>query len=344
MSLKNRFKHISIIYVCLFYILTGACSKETKPEVVKPPVVAPQGNPGSLVSLSADWVKQAGLMNDFPVGVEVYRRTAVFQSKTMNAYCVVFDPKSTTIEFKPVLSTTNKTLSTIYSVEPGVKYAAINGGFFGTNTSYSLVKANNIIHAVNIKSLNRPYNNVSATYFPTRGAFGITSSGAAEIAWIYHVGAGNGTIYHYPNPSPNELNSAPSPQPSVNFPAGGVEWNVVNAIGGSPVLMKDNEINISDKEELIDINNTTARARSAIGYTSKGNVIIVAVEGNNPAGGEGLNLRELAELMKDMGCVSALNLDGGGSTSMIINGNQTVKPSDTAGERPVISAIIIKKR
>jgi exopolysaccharide biosynthesis protein len=36
--------------------------------------------------------------------------------------------------------------------------------------------------------------------------------------------------------------------------------------------------------------------------------------------------------MKEMGCIGALNLDGGGSTNMIVNGDFTVKPSDVSGE------------
>ncbi|WP_461484897.1 phosphodiester glycosidase family protein, partial [Pedobacter sp.] len=97
-------------------------------------------------------------------------------------------------------------------------------------------------------------------------------------------------------------------------------------------------------EELIVIDNNSSRARSAIGYTANNKVIMIAAEGNNPNGAAGLTLAELAQVMKEMGCVGAINLDGGGSTALYINGTHTVKPSDAAGERPVITALILKSK
>ncbi|WP_295117523.1 phosphodiester glycosidase family protein [uncultured Chitinophaga sp.] len=326
--------------------LSIACSEDKDyytgpPRPIEPPVVTPPAK-DTLIKLPAEWTKATTLMTNFPEGVEVYRRTAAFNSKAMNAYCVVFDPA--VAEFKPVVSDKNKKPSIYYSEEGGTKYACINGGFFGTNVSYSLVKYNGTVTAVNIRSLNRAYNGVSTAYYPTRAAFGLTSAGVPQVSWVYHVGAGNGTVYSYPVPSANELNKEPQPVPSATFPAGGAEWMVSSAIGGSPMLIYNNVVKITDKEELIDIDNTSSRARTAIGYTAKGKIVVLAVEGNNSAGGAGLNLQETADLMKSMGCTGAINLDGGGSTALVVNGQQTVKPSDAAGERAVMSAIIIKKK
>jgi exopolysaccharide biosynthesis protein len=111
------------------------------------------------------------------------------------------------------------------------------------------------------------------------------------------------------------------------------------------MLVYNNEIRISDKEELIDINNTSSRSRSAIGHNTAGIVLILAVQGDNQVPGyAGLNLQELAAMMKDLGCSYAMNLDGGGSTSMIVGGRQTVKPSATGVERPVVSVLMIKRK
>lgn len=308
------------------------------------PAPAPTPAPTPVVSLPPSWVKAAALSTGMPSGIEVYRNTTAYNGKAMNAYCVAFDPKSVELRFKPVLSATNKKVSQFYSEEAGIKYAAINGGYFGTNVSYSLVKYADTVLAPNIKSLTRTYNGNPTIYYPTRGAFGITSTGIPEIGWVYSIGSGIDNVYIYPAPSPNTTAAAPQPIPSASFPSGGVAWNAFSAIGGSPVLIKNGNISITATEELIDVNNTTSRARTAIGYTAAGAVILLAVEGNNASGGEGLNLAELAQLMKDMGCIGALNLDGGGSTNMIVNGQPTVKPSDAAGERAVVSAIIIKKK
>lgn len=296
----------------------------------------------ALIPLTQDWKKAIHLMKDFPNGVQVFLNKKNINNKATVMYAVVFDPKL--IELKPVTSATNKKVSDFYNEELSRKFACINGGFFGTNTSYSLSMYNGIISAVNIKALTRTYNSTNTSYYPTRAAFGLKADGTPEVAWIYHVGTGNGTIYSYPTVSPNFLNSAPQAVPSATFPIGATVWSVNSAIGGSPMLIKNNNINITDEEELIVIDNNASRARSAIGYTNNNKVILLAVEGNNPNGGTGLSLAELAQVMKDMGCAGAINLDGGGSTSLIVNGTATVKPSDSGGERPVITALILKSK
>jgi exopolysaccharide biosynthesis protein len=111
------------------------------------------------------------------------------------------------------------------------------------------------------------------------------------------------------------------------------------------MLVYNNDIRITDKEELIVIDNGSPRPRSAIGHTAGGIVMLVAVQGDNFVSGyAGLSLPELASMMKDLGCSFAMNLDGGGSTSMLVGGAQTVKPSATGVERPVVSVLMIRKK
>lgn len=322
--------------------LCAACSKSEKDTDTGPDksVLAVDSTP--LISLSSNWKKAVHLMGDFPDGIQVYMNTTPVNGKPLVAYCVVFDPTAN-LELKPLMATANKKVSKFYTDEIGIKYACINGGFFGTNASYSLSMYKGVTDAINIKSLTRLYNGANATYYPTRAAFGVSETGIPEVAWIYHVGAGNGIVYAYPSPAANQLNTAPRAVPSAAYPAGGAVWGVKAAIGGSPMLIKGDKINITDKEELIDIDNTVSRARSAIGYTAGNKIVLLAVEGNNAAGGAGLSLVELAQLMKDMGCVGAVNLDGGGSTSLTVRAQQTVKPSDGT-ERGVMTALIIKKK
>jgi len=335
----NRLTSLATAFALIASIC--ACSKSKSGDYHPKQEVMPVDST-ALTPLSADWKKAVHLMKDFPTGIQVYLNKKAINNKATLMYAVVFDPKL--VELKPVLSATNKKVSDFYQDEIGKKFACINGGFFGTNTSYSLSMFNGTVSAINIKSLTRTYNSANATYYPTRAAFGLTSNNTAEVAWIYHVGAGNGTIYSYPNPSPNLLNTAPQAVPSTTFPAGGTVWNVNSAIGGSPMLIKNGNINITDEEELIVIDNNSSRARSAIGYTANNKVIILAAEGNNTNGATGLTLAEVAQAMRDMGCVGAINLDGGGSTALYINGAHTVKPSDAAGERPVVTALILKSK
>ncbi|MCY7292519.1 MAG: phosphodiester glycosidase family protein, partial [Ferruginibacter sp.] len=72
-----------------------------------------------------------------------------------------------------------------------------------------------------------------------------------------------------------------------------------------------------------------------------GKLIVMVIQGRY-ADAAGASLIQEAKLLKDLGCVEALNLDGGGSSGMLINGKQTIKPSDKEGERPVPGVFIIE--
>lgn len=336
----NQYKIMknSMIILLLFSAFIFACSKKENPSEISFPV---QDKYAPLLPLSDDWVLKEELMKGFPTGIQVYGTNKPYKGNANTAFCVVFDPKL--IDFKPTLTKVDKKVSAFYDDEEGDVYAAINAGFFGPNVSYSLVKHNNEVFAVNIKSLSRPYQGGNSTYYPTRGAFGLSTLGGPQISWVYSVGSGTADLYSYPSPSPNFLGSAPQPVPSANFPEGGKHWNMVSAVGGSPILIKDGKINITDEEELIAIDNGSNRARSAIGYSKEGIAVLLAVEGGGGEKGAGMSLPNLATFMEDMGCYAALNLDGGGSSYMVVNGKQTITASGTT-ERSVTSAIILKKK
>lgn len=288
-----------------------------------------------LVPLPMYWQKQTALMVGFPAGIQVYRANTPYMTREINAYAVVFDPRL--VEFKPTFSSTFKTPESFVNAETGTVLACLNGGFFYT-TALSHLQYNGATAANNVASLVRS----GKTYYPTRGTFGLSPTWKPDITWTYKVGS---DVYSYSTPSPNDVNAAPQPVPTS---AGGIKWNVVSAIGGSPVLVKGGVVNVTSAEELADLDNTSQRGRSAIGYTADGKVILLAIEGGNTTvtpNVMGLTLNELANLMKDMGCVSALNLDGGGSTTLRINNQLTVRPSDSgATERTMPGVILIKSK
>jgi exopolysaccharide biosynthesis protein len=66
------------------------------------------------------------------------------------------------------------------------------------------------------------------------------------------------------------------------------------------------------------------------------------IQGRFPGVAEGATLTQQAQLLKNIGCWEALNLDGGGSSSMLINGIETIKPSDKEGQRQVPAVFIVK--
>ncbi|HMO32598.1 MAG TPA: phosphodiester glycosidase family protein [Lacibacter sp.] len=328
----------------LLLLQLAACTKKSNPPSNNNPGTPVQ--PGTtLITLPAGWRLATSYTTTFPQGIQLYQFDSVFNGQTIKAFCLAYDSRNTTFEFKPVLATAAKTVSAFVRDEPGSVFAGINGGYFGSpNQSFSLVQYNGAILSPNIKSVTRSFNGSNVPYYPTRAAFGLTSAGSPQVGWIYHVGAGNDLIYGYPSPSPNALGTAPQPQPTASFPAGGIVWNTTAAIGGSPLLIRNNTIQITDAEELIDINNNTNRPRSAIGFSGSGMVLLLAVEGDNPPNYPGVNLATTAALMQSLGCQGAINLDGGGSTALIVNNTSTVRAGGTGTERAVMSAVLIKRR
>ena len=81
-----------------------------------------------------------------------------------------------------------------------------------------------------------------------------------------------------------------------------------------------------------------------MGYTKKGKLIILIIQGRFPGIAEGATLEQEAKILKDLKCVEALNLDGGGSSCMLVNGKETIKPSDKEGQRAVPAVFIIRSK
>ena len=107
-------------------------------------------------------------------------------------------------------------------------------------------------------------------------------------------------------------------------------WDNVNhIISGGPYLVKNGEIFIDMTEQKLGAIGGK-NPRTAIGYTADGNLIMVAVDGREGAS-VGMTLRELAGFLQSVGCVNAMNLDGGGSTVMYVNGKVVNMPAVRGG-------------
>ena len=87
-----------------------------------------------------------------------------------------------------------------------------------------------------------------------------------------------------------------------------------NAISGEYLL-------VMGGRAIPDLDNSTVQPRTAIGYSNSGRfVYLVVVDGRQPFYSEGITLNELADLMITLGAQYAMNLDGGGSSTMVVAG------------------------
>ncbi|USK61633.1 phosphodiester glycosidase family protein [Peribacillus asahii] len=121
------------------------------------------------------------------------------------------------------------------------------------------------------------------------------------------------------------------------------ETHIVN---GGPLLLKNQQYMIAAKKEGFAHSDKffykfgiKRNPRTLVGIKPNGNILLVVVDGRNEQVSVGLSFEESAILMKALGAQDALNLDGGGSTTMAINGKVVNHPSDAAGERAVGDAI-----
>lgn len=108
------------------------------------------------------------------------------------------------------------------------------------------------------------------------------------------------------------------------------DWEDVNhIISGGPFLVKDGNVYVDYIEEKFKPI-AGKNPRTAVGYTQDGCFIMVTVDGREESS-VGAGLYELARIMKSFDCVYAMNLDGGGSSTMQINGKIVNSPSVRGG-------------
>lgn len=81
--------------------------------------------------------------------------------------------------------------------------------------------------------------------------------------------------------------------------------------------------------------------RTFAGIDGQGRTVLVTVDGRS-ADDLGLSVPEAAAVARSLGLVDAMNLDGGGSTTMVVDGQVVSRPSDPTGERPVGDALLIQ--
>lgn len=121
----------------------------------------------------------------------------------------------------------------------------------------------------------------------------------------------------------------------------GPEWDAaVHVLGAGPMLVKDGTIYLTTKTEGFGSDVAGGRApRTAVGITKDGKIILVVVDGRH-ASSAGMSLLDLALFMQELGAVDAMNLDGGGSSEMVVFDKVVNRPSD-GRERKVATALVV---
>ena len=125
----------------------------------------------------------------------------------------------------------------------------------------------------------------------------------------------------------------------------GPVWdNVVHAVGGGPCLVKNAQLYVTTLGEEFGSDVAGGRApRTALGITKDNRVLLVVVDGRNRSS-VGFTLLELAQFMLEQGAAEALNLDGGGSSEMLIGRRIVNEPSDGRERRMGAGIAVVRTK
>jgi hypothetical protein len=127
---------------------------------------------------------------------------------------------------------------------------------------------------------------------------------------------------------------------TIEWETGGFDWNRArHAVGGGPNLVTNGAISLDwSYQAFNEPFAMTRHPRTAVGFTREGDVWFLAIDGRQSVSA-GATLEETARIMIRLGCVDAMNLDGGGSTALNLWGTTLNRPSDGT-ERAVANGIV----
>jgi uncharacterized protein YigE (DUF2233 family) len=117
---------------------------------------------------------------------------------------------------------------------------------------------------------------------------------------------------------------------------------IETALGAGPLLVTGGKVNVTNEQDYPRDIMSGRAPRTGIGVTGDGYLVLAVLEGRNPDVSMGSTIVEFAELMKKYGAVVAMNLDGGGSSSMVVDGQQMSQIPN--GGRSVTNVIAIFDR
>jgi len=112
--------------------------------------------------------------------------------------------------------------------------------------------------------------------------------------------------------------------------------NVWDAIGGSPILVADGRRVVGSCTTWFC---SSRNPRTGAGVTANGKILMVVVDGRQPKWSVGVSLPKFAAILRNLGAISALNLDGGGSSTMVVKGEVVNRPS--LGHQTLVSTALM---
>ncbi len=307
-----------------------------------------------IFSISANaqlrWINMDTAFGDLPSSVHVYKTSDSLDGKPNIAWYVETDLEDKSLEFIADTTLNRRLTPQAFYEKNKQPILVVNTTFFSfaTNQNLNIVIKNGKMVGYNIHSLAGRGKDTLTYRHPLGSAIGISKKHKADIGWLYtdsskrwplilpaaHTAIKDSNNFYKPFANGKEKRKLKLKK-----------WKMQTAVGGGPVLLQNGEIKVTNEEERKFYGKAIndKHPRTAMGYTKDNKLIVLVVEGRNPGIAEGASLNQLAEIFKGLSCWEALNLDGGGSSCMLVNGKETIRPSDKK-QRAVPAVLMIREK
>ena len=325
----NAYLEDGVEYQMCVYIKDGNDYRYSEPQTVKL-----EAQPAAV---ELKWEKQtyAGLSAD----VEVYKTTSKLNDRNFNAWYAVADPSK--VDFRVLYPETVGTKKTVASQAEaaGDCLALINGAIYGNYNIGVIITEGKMTQQWHGEIEGCYWATNSQLYQLTRPIIGVDKDGKAGAYW---VGVPQqGTFYYYDRPQPNVVGQAKYGKVTATSPVPAVSWEPYYAISCGPMVLYDGLV-CADNSMVDDTHYYTNFEcwdesgvysahpdRTAVGVTADGKIVLFICDGRIDAS-QGAYIKELGPIMKSIGCVHAMNLDGGGSTGMWLSGAGMINYKDSS--------------
>ena len=281
-------------------------------------------------------------------GVEIYKTTSQLNGRNFNAWYAVADPSK--VDFRVMYPETKGSKKTVQSQAEaaGDCLALINGAIYGNYNIGVIFTEGKMTQEWHGEIEGCYWASNSQLYQVTRPIIGVDKDGKAAAYW---VGVPQqGTFYYYDRPQANVVGQAKYGKVSATSPVDAVDWKPYYAISCGPMVLYDGKVS-ADNTMVDDTHYYTNYEcwdesgvysahpdRSAVGVTADGKIVLFICDGRIDAS-QGAYMKELGPIMKSIGCVHAMNLDGGGSTGMWVSGAGMINHMDGSSWRVVKSTL-----
>ena len=293
------------------------------------------------------WINVDSLYQPLPKSVHIFFTNEPIDTSPFRAFYLIADLKDKNLDFTVDTTLDRRITPTKFYEKDDHPLLVMNCSFFSfeTNRNVDVMVKDGKMVSYNVHSVAGRGKDTLTYRHPFRSAIGFDKKRNADVAWVL-----TDSSKKYAYASQWELAALKDSLPSHNFKyylyatsigthamsPSFTKWKIQTAVGGGPVLLQNGKIFITNEQEMMFAGKAIndKHPRTAMGYTKDGKLIILMIEGRNKNAG-GATLTQEAQIFKNLGCWEALNLDGGGSSCMLVNGKQTIKPSDITGQRPV---------